>query len=306
MTATAVALLVLGVLLAEPVPRVLAAARWPSRAPRPALVLWQAVGLASGVTALGAGVVYGLAPLAGTPPAAVRALLAQAGHGRPLAGLSAPHVLALLAAAALGLRLLGVLLLSAYRTTRERHRHRALVDLLGTPWPDLGGARVLDHPQAVAYCLPGLRSRVVLSAGVLRVLDADEVSAVLAHERAHLAERHDLVVLPFVAWAGALPFLPGIRRARVAVAALVEMLADDRARAVADPAALAAAIARLGSTLAPRGGLAIADSAVVARVARLLDAQPPVARWIPPAAYLAALTLVVLPAALLLTPLGGG
>jgi Zn-dependent protease with chaperone function len=299
-TAAAVALLILGVLLAEPVPRLLAAARWPARAPRPALVLWQAVGLAAGVTAIGAGVVYGLAPLAGSPPGAVRALVVQAAAGRPFAGLAGTHLAALLAAAALGLRLLGVLLLSAYRTSRERRRHRAMVDLLGTPWPDLGGARVLDHPQAIAYCLPGRRSRVVLSAGALELLDADEVSAVLAHERAHLSERHDLVVLPFVAWAGALPFLPGIRRARVAVAALVEMVADDRARAVTDPAALAVAIARIGATLAPGAGLALTESALVARVSRLLDAQPPIAAWVPAAAYLGALTILLLPAALLL------
>jgi Zn-dependent protease with chaperone function len=265
-------------------------------------VLWQAVGLAAGVTAIGAGVVYGLAPLGDSLPVALRALLRQVTHGRPLAGLTAPHLAALLAAAALGLRLLGVLVLSAYRTTTDRRRHRALVDLLGEPWPDLGGARVLDHPQAVAYCLPGLRSRVVLSAGVLRLLDADEVSAVLAHERAHLSERHDLVMLPFVAWAGALPFLPGVRRARVAVAALVEMVADDRARQVTDPAALAGAIARLGATLAPRGGLALSESSVLARVSRLLDAQPPVAPWVPAAAYLGALTLLWLPVLLLLAP----
>lgn len=302
MTAAAVALLVLGVLLAEPVPRALAAARWPARSPRAALVLWQAVGLAAGVTAIGAGVVYGLAPLADSLPAAVRAATVQAAHGRPFAGLPAHHIAALLAAAALGLRLLGVLIMSAYRTTTDRRRHRALVDLLGTPSPDLGGARVLDHPQAVAYCLPGLRSRVVLSAGVLRILDADEVDAVLAHERAHLSERHDLVMLPFVAWAGALPFLPGVRRARVAVAALVEMVADDRARQVADPATLAGAIARLGATLAPRGGFALSDSCVVVRVSRLLDTEPPVPAWIPAAAYLAALTLLCLPPLLLLAP----
>jgi bla regulator protein blaR1 len=303
-TAAAVALLVLGVLLAEPVPRILGGARWPTRSPRPALVLWQAVGLAAGVTAIGAGVTYGLAPLAGSLPTAVRIGAGHLRDGHPFEGLPGWHVAALTAAALLGLRLLGVLLWSAYRTGRARHRHRALVDLLATPAPDLGGARVLDHPQAVAYCLPGLRSRVVVSAGVLRLLDADEVSAVLAHERAHLSERHDLVVLPFVAWSGALPFLPGVRRARLAVAGLVEMLADDRARTVADPAALAAAIARLGATRAPRGGLALSESAVVARVTRLLDAQPPVAAWVAATAYLAALTLLTLPAALLLAPIG--
>jgi Zn-dependent protease with chaperone function len=302
MTLAAALLLVLGVLLAEPVPRLLARAGWPERAPRPALVLWQAIGLAAGLAAIGAGVVYGVAPLGDSMPAGLWALAVHGWHGRPFAGLGAGRVVALLAAAALALRLLGVLVLSTARTLRERRRHRALVDLVGTPWPDLGGARVLDHPDAVAYCLPGLRSRVVLSAGVLTLLDADELAAVLAHERAHLAERHDLVVLPFVAWGAALPFVRGVRRAQAAVAGLVEMVADDRARAVADPAALAAAIARLGYAGAPRGALSATGSAVLTRVARLLDPPPPVPVWLPAAALAAAALLVLLPTALLLAP----
>src|SRR5262249_56095588 len=130
-------------------------------------------------------------------------------------------------------------------------RARAVLDRLATRWPAVPGARVLAPPIPVAYCLPGRRSRLVVSAGVLDALAPPAVRAVLAHERAHLAERHDLVVLPFVAWGAALPFVPGVRLAQAAVAGLVEMVADDRARAVADPAALAAAIARMGYPRAP-------------------------------------------------------
>ena len=94
------------------------------------------------------------------------------------------------------------------------------------------GAHVLDHPVPVAYCLPGLRSRLVLSAGVLDALEPAAVAAVLAHERAHLRERHDLVVLPFVAWGATAPFVRGMVCAQLAVAALVEMRADDVATRV--------------------------------------------------------------------------
>ena len=113
------------------------------------------------------------------------------------------------------------------RTLRTRRRHRDLLDLLATPWPAVPGAHVLDHPVPVAYCLPGLRSRLVLSAGVLDALEPAAVAAVLAHERAHLRERHDLVVLPFVAWGATAPFVRGMVCAQLAVAALVEMRADD-------------------------------------------------------------------------------
>jgi Zn-dependent protease with chaperone function len=299
-TAVAAFLLVLAVLLAEPVARLLAAARWPVRAPRPALVLWQALGLAAGLAAIGAGITYGLGggPVLGR----LHTLAVHTWHGRPFDGLAPGRVVALLAAAVLAGRLLGVLALSAARTQRDRRRHRTLVDLVGTPWPDLGGARILDHPDTVAYCLPGLRSRVVLSAGVLELLDAGELAAVLAHERAHLAERHDLVVLPFVAWGAALPFVPGVRLAQAAVAGLVEMVADDRARAVADPAALAAAIVRIGYAGAPHGALAASRSAVLTRVDRLLEPPAPAPRWLPPLTYLGALVLAALPFLLLLAP----
>ena len=63
MELTALGLLLLGVLLAEPVSRSLARAHWTVRDPVGALLVWQAVGLAGGLSLLGAGVVYGLAPL---------------------------------------------------------------------------------------------------------------------------------------------------------------------------------------------------------------------------------------------------
>ena len=91
---------------------------------------------------------------------------------------------------------------------RARQRQRVLLSLLAHGDPKVPGALVVDHPAAAAYCLPGLRSAIVISAGALDLLDADELAAVLAHERAHLRERHDLVLLPFLAllrafrWAG--------------------------------------------------------------------------------------------------------
>src|SRR5690606_41949488 len=56
-------LLVLGVALADPVSRWLAAACWTHRDPVGALLLWRVVGLAGGLALLGAGVTAALAPL---------------------------------------------------------------------------------------------------------------------------------------------------------------------------------------------------------------------------------------------------
>ena len=289
-------LLVFGVLLAEPVSRALAVARWPARDPVGALLVWQGVGLAGGLSLVGAGIVYGLAPLGPNLLAAVHALAA-----RPSAvlWLGLDHTLALLAGLALACWLLAVLAVTTSRTLRARRRHRDLLDVLATPWPAVPGARVLDHPVPVAYCLPGRRSRLVLSAGALDTLHAVQVDAVLAHERAHLRERHDLVVLPFVAWGATAPFVRGMVCAQVAVAALIEMRADDVAASRVAPAELAGALRAVGGAV-PAAALSSFTTALDRRLVRIAthpEALPTPAKVL---VRLAAVALVAVPTLALL------
>ncbi len=169
------------------------------------------------------------------------------------------------------------------RTLVVRRRHRQVLALVARQDPAVPGALILDHPLAVAYCLPGLRSRVVLSRGALDTLDQQELAAVLAHEHAHARERHDLVLLPFLA------LRPVWRRAADAVALLVEMRADQSAA----PGSLAAALRRF-TTPTPPGALGMAD-AVPARLQRLAQADRPLpaaAHWF---VVVAGLTLVTTP-----------
>lgn len=224
----------------------------------------------------------------------------MSGNRLPVSTLGAVEVGALLLAAALALRLLGVLARSVLRTLRVRRRHRALVDLVATPWPSLGGAHVLASPGAVAYCLPGLRPRVVVSRGTLDALDEEETAAVLAHERAHAVGRHDLVVLPFVALGATFPRLPSVRLAQRTVAFLVEALADDVARRSRSATALASALVRVGSAPVPGETLAVSGSPTAARVRRLLDPPAPVPVWLRALVWSSALGLVAVPTALLL------
>jgi Zn-dependent protease with chaperone function len=297
----ALGLLVLGVALAEPVSRVLARADWPARDPVGGLLAWQAVGLSGGLALLGAGLVYGVAPLGSSLAEAVPALVRPLLELRLPRGLGFFHVIALLLAVALALRLIGVLVVVWYRTLRVRARHRDLLDLLGTPWPAAPGAHVLDHPVPVAYCLPGLRSRLVLSAGVLDALDAEGVRAVLAHERAHLRERHDLVVLPFVAWGATAPFVRGMVCAQVAVAALIEMRADDVAACRVARTQLTGALRSMGGT-APAAALSSFTAALDHRLKRITDPPAPLPFALQLLVRLAATGLVALPTVLLLLP----
>src|SRR5690606_20445024 len=126
---------------------------------------------------------------------------------------------------------------------------------------------------ATAYCVPGLRAEVVVSAGALRLLSKDELAAVLAHEDAHVRERHDLVLLPFAALRRAIPWARIVRDAQASVALLVEMAADDRARRHCSPRRLATALLRFGTAggvPTPQGAIGAAGH-VMARVNRLIQ-----------------------------------
>jgi Zn-dependent protease with chaperone function len=292
----ALGLLVLGVALAEPVSRALAAAHWPARDPVGALLVWQAVGLAGGLALVGAGAVYGLAPLGPDLPAALAVLAAQPAA---LLMVGPPHLLGLALGICLACWLLAVMGTTTARTLRARRRHCDLLDVLATPWPAVPGAHVLDHAVPVAYCLPGRRARLVLSVGTLEALDPAQVVAVLAHERAHLRERHDLVVLPFVAWGATAPFVPGMVQAQVAVAALIEMRADDVAAAHTRPVELACALRTVGGA-APAAALGSFASALDRRLARITAPPAPLPGPVRALVRLAAAALVALPPVALL------
>lgn len=223
-------LLGLAIILAWPAPIVLSRARWTSRSPFTALLLWQAIALAGGLSMIGAFLVWGLVPLGGD------LLSALAGFWNILTGapgaalLTVIHVFALSTAVLLGAHLIFTLLLTAYKVARQRNRHRRLLALLSDPSSSIPGAVVVEHQAPVAYCLPGFTgSLTVLSRGLLDSLDAKGLRGVVAHERAHLDQRHDLLVLAFESWNQALPWLPTSRLARIAVQELIEMLADDAA-----------------------------------------------------------------------------
>jgi Zn-dependent protease with chaperone function len=70
-------------------------------------------------------------------------------------------------------------------TKTRLHARAALLagrELAGT------GAVVLDDPRPVAYCVAGRPAAIVVTSGAVAVLDKAQLAAVLAHERAHLAE----------------------------------------------------------------------------------------------------------------------
>ena len=273
---------------------------WVSRAPRFAIVLWQ-VATGTIVTALLLAAVAAAVPagalsagLAGWLHACVMAL--RAGYASPAGSAVVPPI-ALSVALALTGRLVACLVAELWQARRTRANHRNALTLLAHRHPALD-ALVLDHPAPVAYCVPGRHRSIVVTTATLAVLDDAELAGVLAHERAHLHGRHHWVLAGTQALARALP-LPVFKTAHREVGRLLEMLADDTAARTQPRIVVAAALATLatGGALAPApvGALAATDTAVLARVRRLIHPAVPLPVW-----RRALLTAV--PAAVALTP----
>lgn len=301
---SALAFTILAVLLAGPVPALLARARWPLRAPRAAVVLWQAIALAAVLSAFSAGIAIGsrlLMPGAdGRPTATLADDLRRLGW--PLSGL---YVGVLTLTLLIGTRLAVAVLKVAIATRRRRAHHRMLVDLVGVtreaiPVSSTRDLRILGVAEPLAYCLPGVRSRVVLSEGTLSSLNDTEVAAILSHERAHLRARHDLVLEAFTAVHAAFPRFVRSGSALDAVRLLVELLADDAAVRATGRGPLARALVTCASGHTPSGALAAGGPSTVLRVRRL--AGRPNSPVLSVAAYLAATALLVVPTVALAVP----
>src|SRR5262249_3781803 len=178
--------------------------------------------------------------------------------------LTALRLLSLTAGIMLLTLLCWILLAAVSAVLRARQRQRALLGLLAHDDPQVPGALVVHHPAAAADCVPGQRSAIVTRPVQLALLHKAELAAVLAHERAHLRARHDLVLLPFTTLLRAFRWSAVAREANREVALLVEMMADDRAQRRLPARELATALLRVGAyggARAPTGARAIAGGA---------------------------------------------
>ncbi|WP_067541933.1 M56 family metallopeptidase [Nocardia crassostreae] len=294
MDVTAAVFAGLALFLAGPAPALLSRAQWPYRSPRAALVLWQAIALAAVLSAFSSGL------------AIASRLLVPGPDGRPtttpsqeIDALGLPLWLAYVTVFALTLLIGARLIFSVIRvgvhTRRRRARHRMLVDLLDQSGVERKSAdiRVLAASEPIAYCLPGLRQRVVLSQGTVTNLSDEELTAIVSHERSHLRARHDLVLEAFTAAHEAFPRVVRSKSALDSVKLLIELLADDSAVKVTGPTPLARALVACSNSPAPQGAMAVGGPTTLIRIQRL--AGPLGDLKIAAAAYLAAAAILVVP-----------
>jgi beta-lactamase regulating signal transducer with metallopeptidase domain len=165
------------------------------------------------------------------------------------------------------------------RRARKRQENLEVLRLVGRR-PAAGPSDLLwlAHDRPLAFSMAGRPGIVVATEGLSRHLDHHSVEAVLAHERAHLAGRHHLLVATADAVHATLPFVPLFRQAPRAIRDLVELAAD--VAAVRDCGAPAVRTALLGVARhgAPSTSLAMAQDAVDLRLARLRHGTRPPGR----------------------------
>lgn len=241
---------------------------WVDRAPRLAILAWQASS---------AGLISALLLLAVLPLAPVTDVGVDLGHLVHACSTAltshevGPAEIALfLAAVVVLLTLCHIGWRQVRAGRRARRRQRVLIDLVTTPLPGSGPpARLLDHDTPLAYCVPGRGPRIVVTTGARDALTQGDLDLVLRHEQAHLRGRHHLVLLWARVLRTALP-LPLFRTCEQETAQLVEMLADDTVVKPAERRSLAHAVVALSQS-GPAGTLGAGGRAAQRRVARLLS-----------------------------------
>jgi Zn-dependent protease with chaperone function len=167
-----------------------------------------------------------------------------------------------LGAPALLLSLVGAIRASAVLSGYRRLRH-----------DDAGAVEIADHSRPFAFTLPGRGGHVVVSSGLVEILDEDERGVVLAHEHAHARNRHDRYLLVAQVSAALVPFLrPLAGRLHFSL----ERCADEVAVAhCGDRGFVARTLGKVAlHSVTPAGAMGFGGLGAPARVAALLSPPP--------------------------------
>ncbi|WP_069711658.1 M56 family metallopeptidase [Curtobacterium sp. ER1/6] len=213
MVVAGVALIALALVVVVVAPRVLTRSAWTIDRPRTALVSWS-VAVVLGVVGFVVGVA--LVVVADRPLDPFR-LVESPTHGLNL-----------------GVALLGVAAFVVAVRVRPGAEHEAVRQAMrsgAAPHREIDGTPValVEADHALACAVPGRAGGVLVSTGLADLLRTDELEAVVAHERAHLTQRHAVAVAVAESIERAVPWVPGARAMARSTRVLVEFAADDAA-----------------------------------------------------------------------------
>lgn len=276
---------------------------WTARSPRLGIVAWLAL-TASVVTSV---------PLAGfalaLPTVRLSGNLADVLHTCVMAlraqyatpgGAAASATGAVLGLAVL-VRCLYCLIRAIVAALHARQRQQQTLAMVGRRMAG-SDAVVIPHDQPAVYCLPGRGRRIVVTSSALTTLNDRQLAAALAHERAHLSERHDLLLAWVISLARAFPRIRLFATAEDEVARLVEMLADDIAARHTSRLVLADSLLALAGARTPVATLGAGGTTAACRVRRLLRPARPLGLLGKASSSTSAVALLAMPVLLFAAP----
>lgn len=157
---------------------------------------------------------------------------------------------------ALPLILVLAMIIGGYRY-RRRHgkQQRDLQDALGAgstqTWIAGQPVTVIVHDQPTAFALAHRRWGIVISIALMELLTADELTAVVTHEAAHLRQRHHLILRLLHGGIAPLRWIPLVAAIDAAIPHYLEMAADNAAREQTSTPILASALLKIGEKSGP-------------------------------------------------------
>ena len=118
------------------------------------------------------------------------------------------------------------------------------------------------RPWAIAFSPH--HGGIAISSGALSELADDELAAVLAHEKAHIQQRHHVLTDIISSFTTPLRWVPFIREATIAVEEYLEIAADQRVCQQVSTPALVRALLVLGEKTSPTDSAAATSGALFA------------------------------------------
>lgn len=181
-----------------------------------------------------------------------RCLAAASPFSTSIVGAPIPAVVPLVFAGIVAAIMVGGVIVEG---VQRRNASRAVSASVHGQWQQrvLGGqpVKVVHDSRPFAWTLQARWGGVVMSSGALEQLSEREVAAVVAHEYAHLQQRHHLVAAIMEGLRRTLGWVPAIRAAAGALPHYLEIAADAHAQKHAGTRALAGALLVLGNHGAP-------------------------------------------------------
>lgn len=285
-------------------PALLLRISWFEHSPRIGIFAWQVLSISLISTVLLAGLTLAIPVIPWTTHFAelIRMCAMAIGKEYSTPGGAVVSTIGAIATLAIFSRIAYCLITDFISATRNKREHLQTLAMIATPHHQYQ-ALVVDHDSAAVYCLPGRHGQVVLTTGALAALNENQLTAVLAHEQAHLHGRHHLIIATAGAMQHAFPKIPAFREIHRALAQLVEMLADDNAARHSNGLTVATALVRLAEYgNIPLVALGAGGESTAVRIRRLASPIPPLGAGKTALSVLAFGSLLIMPVLFAMAP----